>query len=69
MTAPDHRGDAAAPRPARLAFLAAIFLIAACGGGSVSGAAGNQVNRMGGTGMPRGGGTERDSNGGGGGRY
>ena len=60
---PHHKAMA---RAAGLALLAVMLLIAGCKGGSVSGAAGNQVDRTGGAGMQRGGGMDRDNNGGGG---
>ena len=51
---------------AAFALLALALLVAGCKGGSISGAAGNQVDPRGGSGMQRDGGMNRDNNGGGG---
>ena len=49
-----------------LALLAIIVLMGGCRSGSISGAAGNQVDPAGGPGMQRGGGMDRESGHGGG---
>ena len=50
---------------ARLALLAIFLLLAGCKGSSMSGAAGNQVDPMGGSGTQRGDGMDGGSGGGG----